>query len=124
MPYIHFTEQEKQKANQADIAAYLAAHGGTVKKCGSECSWESPTGKVSIRCSSWYSQYERVGGGAVGFLQKFYGLSYPEAVRTLLGQSAGTEVVRSSVPKEKKPPQELSVPPKNSDMRRLFAYLT
>ena len=95
MPYIHFTEQEKQQANQADISSYLTSHGETVKKCGSEHSWESPGGKVSIRGSSWYSQYERVGGGAVSFLQKFYGLSYPEAVRSLLGQSAGTEVVRS-----------------------------
>lgn len=129
MPYIHFTEQEKQQANQVDIAAYLAAHGETVRKCGSEQSWESHGGKVSIRGSSWYSQYERVGGGAVSFLQKFYGLSYPEAVRTLLGQSAGNEIIQKpdqappAVSKEKKPPQELSIPPKNSDMRRLFAYL-
>ena len=98
MPYIYFTEQEKQQANQADIAAYLTSHGETVRKCGSEYSWESPAGKVSIRGSSWYSQYERLGGGAVGFLQKFYGLPYPEAVRSLLGQSAGTGIARRPEP--------------------------
>ena len=135
MPYIHFTEQEKQQANQTDITAYLTAHGETVKKCGSESSWESPNGKVSIRGSSWYSQYERVGGGAVGFLQKFYGLSYPEAVRALLGQRAETGMTQrpepappvsspAAVPKEEKPSLPPVLPPRHSDMRRLFAYLT
>ena len=134
MPYIHFTEQEKQQANQTDITAYLTAHGETVKKCGSESSWESPNGKVSIRGSSWYSQYERVGGGAVGFLQKFYGLSYPEAVRALLGQRAETGMTQRPEPASAAsgsvaPPKDeksfpMVLPPRHSNMRRLFAYLT
>lgn len=134
MPYIHFTEQEKQQANQTDITAYLTAHGETVKKCGSESSWESPNGKVSIRGSSWYSQYERVGGGAVGFLQKFYGLSYPEAVRALLGQRAETGMTQRPEPAPAAsgsvaPPKDeksfpMVLPPRHSNMRRLFAYLT
>ena len=125
MPYIHFSEQEKQMANEADIVSYLHSIGESTERHGREHWWESPSGKVSIKGSDWYSQYERVGGGAVGFLQKFYGMKYPDAVRTLLGQDAGKESVR--IPrqqvkeKEKKP---FTVPPKHTDMRRVYAYLT
>ena len=93
MPYIHFTEQEKQQANEADIVTYLNSIGETAERHGREYWWESPSGKVSIKGSDWYSQYERVGGGAVGFLQKFFGMKYPDAVRALLGQHLG-ELVR------------------------------
>ena len=125
MPYIHFSEQEKQMANEADIVSYLHSIGESTERHGREHWWESPSGKVSIRGSDWYSQYERVGGGAVGFLQKFYGMKYPDAVRTLLGQDAGKEIVRTPrqqiKEKEKKP---FAVPPKHTDMRRVYAYLT
>ena len=125
MPYIHFSEQEKQMANEADIVSYLHSIGERTEKHGSEHWWEAPSGKVSIKGSDWYSQYERVGGGPIGFLQKFYGMKYPDAVRSLLGQNAGQEIVRTprqpTKEKEKKP---FAVPPKHTDMRRVYAYLT
>ena len=125
MPYIHFSEQEKQAASEADIASYLKSIGEPIERHGREYWWESPAGKVTIKGSEWYSQYERVGGGAVGFLQKFYGMKYPDAVRTLLGQDAGKEIVRTprqeKKEKEKKP---FAIPPKHTDMRRVYAYLT
>ena len=124
MPYIHFTEQEKQQANETDIVTYLNSIGEITERHGREYWWESPSGKVSIKGSDWYSQYERVGGGAVGFLQKFYGMKYPDAVRTLLGQDAGKEIVRTPrqqiKEKGKKP---FAVPPKHTDMKRVYAYL-
>ena len=85
MPYIKFTEQEKEMANSSSIVDYLSTHGETVQRVGREYIWEAPSGKVSISGSQWYSQYELVGGGAVNFVQKFFGLSYPDAIRSLLG---------------------------------------
>ena len=124
MPYIHFSEQEKQMANDTDIVSYLKSIGEPTERHGNEHWWEAPTGKVSIKGSSWFSQYERVGGGAVGFLQKFYGMKYPEAVQALLGRNAGAELVRAPRNEvKKKEYNSLEIPPKNSDMRRLFAYL-
>ena len=125
MPYIHFSEQEKQMANEADIVSYLHSIGESTERHGREHWWESPSGKVSIKGSDWYSQYERVGGGAVGFLQKFYGMKYPDAVRTLLGQEAGKELIHTprhqTKEKDKKP---FVIPKKHTDMRRVYAYLT
>ena len=123
MPYIHFSEQEKELAKQADIVRFLQAHGEQVKRTGKEFAWDSPAGKVTIRENQWYSQYEQTGGGAVKFLRKFFGMTYPEAVRSLLGESAGQEI-RAAVKEKPKPePKNFSPPPPHSDMRRLYAYL-
>ncbi len=126
MPYIPFSEQDKQTANGADIVSYLQAHGETVKKSGREHLWDSPSGRVSINGSQWYSQYEQTGGGPVGFVQKFFGKSYPEAVRDLLGQGGSPALSQPTTKTKQRPksePKELVLPPKNADMRRLYAYL-
>ena len=68
MSFIYFSEQEKQAANESDIVSFLQRQGQEVKRCGREYMWDSPSGKVSINGSEWYSQYERVGGGAVGLV--------------------------------------------------------
>ena len=76
--------------------------------------------KVTIRGNLWYHQYEQVGGDAVDFVRRFYNKSYPEAMEYLLGGSGGTLAVSPSVQKEEKP---FVLPPKNDNMRRVFAYL-
>ena len=123
MPYIHFSEQEKELAKQADIVRFLQVHGEQVKRTGKEFAWDSPAGKVTIRENQWYSQYEQTGGGAVKFLRKFFGMTYPEAVRSLLGESAGQEIRAAGKEKPKPEPKNFSLPPPHSDMRRLYAYL-
>ena len=75
MPFIKFTEEEKERANATSIADYLTAQGESVKRAGREYMWDAPSGKVSINGGEWYSQYEQVGGGAVNFVRKVYGLA-------------------------------------------------
>ena len=123
MPYINFTEQEKASANASSIVDYLTAHGESVERVGREYVWEAPSGKVSINGSEWFSQYELVGGGAVNFVQKFFGLSYPDAVRSLLGNNAGEEVVGERKQTAIKPKKPFELPEKHTDMRRVYGYL-
>ncbi len=123
MPYINFTEQEKVSANASSIVDYLTAHGESVERVGREYVWEAPSGKVSINGSEWFSQYELVGGGAVNFVQKFFELSYPDAVRSLLGNNAGEEVIGERMPQKIKPKKPFELPEKHTDMRRVYGYL-
>lgn len=123
MPFIKFTEEEKERANATSIADYLIAHGESVKRAGREYMWDAPSGKVSINGGEWYSQYEQVGGGAVNFVRKFYGLSYPEAVRSLLGSNARVELSRTESKPRAEARQPFTLPPKNTDMRRVYGYL-
>ena len=123
MPYINFTEQEKESANSASIVDYLNAHGETVKRAGREYVWDSPTGKVSIHGSEWYSQYEQVGGGAINFVRKFFGLSYPEAVQSLLGSNVESAIIREPREQKRDEKKPFALPEKHTDMRRVYGYL-
>jgi len=123
MPYIKFTDQEKETANASSIVDYLRSHGESVERVGREHVWQAPSGKVSINGNEWFSQYELVGGGAVNFVQKFFGLSYPDAVRSLLGNNAGEEVVGERKQPAIKPKKPFELPEKHTDMRRVYGYL-
>lgn len=130
--YIHFTKEQKQIARQVNIAEMLRSQGETLKHSGSEYEWKDGGQKVTIRGNLWYHQYEQVGGDAVDFVRKFYGKSYPEAVKYLLGGqfeatlNSHNEMVKnnSDVPAhgtERK--IEFKLPKASDNMRRVFAYL-
>lgn len=97
-PYIHFTEEERERARTTDLVELLKSQGETLKRSGSEYEWLDGTQKVTVRGNLWFHQYERVGGDAVGFVRKFYNKEYAEAVQFLLDGKCGT-IVRAK-PKE------------------------
>ena len=123
MPFVKFTEEEKESANASSIVDYLISHGESVKRAGREYVWDSPAGKVSIHGSEWYSQYEQVGGGAINFVRKFFGLSYPEAVQSLLGSNVGTAIIRDPRDQKREGKQPFALPERHTDMRRVYGYL-
>lgn len=117
--YIPFTEQQREQARRTDLAAFLRQCGEEVRKSGSEFAWLDNGQKVTIRGNLWFHQYEQVGGDAVDFACRFYGMDYPEAVLLMLAMGVGT--VQGVVePFEKKP---LELPPKLDNMRRVYGYL-
>lgn len=118
--YIHFTEQQKTQARQTDIAELLRSQGETLKRSGSEYEWLDGGQKVTIRGNLWYHQYDQVGGDAIDFVRRFYNKLYPEAMEYLLGETGGTLTVSPPVQREEK---NFVLPPKNDNMRRVFAYL-
>ena len=118
--YIHFTEQQKEQARQTDIAELLRSQGETLRRSGSEYEWMDGGQKVTIRGNLWYHQYDQVGGDAIDFVRRFYNKLYPEAMGYLLGETGGTLTVSPPVQKEEK---NFVLPPKNDNMRRVFAYL-
>lgn len=59
--YIHFSEEEKEKARNTDLVSFLKHRGEKLKRSGSEYEWKSDSGKVTIRGNLWFHQYEREG---------------------------------------------------------------
>lgn len=118
--YIHFTDEQKAQARQTDIVSLLESQGKTVKRSGSEYEWKDGSQKVTIRGNLWFHQYDRVGGDAIDFVRRFYNKNYAEAVEYLLGNGNGTLITFPPVVKEQKP---FKLPPRNDNMRRVFAYL-
>lgn len=82
--YIHFTEEQKQRAAAVDLEEFLRCRGEKLLSSGREKRLASDH-SVTVRGNEWYDHAEERGGHAVSFVQRFYGLSYPDAVTLLLG---------------------------------------
>ena len=119
--YIHFTDEQKQRAASVDLEEFLRCRGEKLLTSGREKRLARDH-SVTIRGNEWYDHAEERGGHAVSFVQRFYHLSYPEAVTMLLGGELGT-VYPSAEERVDEPPKPFVLPPANSNMRRVYAYL-
>lgn len=118
--YIHFTDEQKERARRTDLVSLLRSQGERLKRSGSEYEWMDGSQKVTVRGNLWFHQYDQKGGDAIDFVRRFYNKTYPEAVEYLLGECGGTLMVSPPVIKEKKP---FELPPKYENMNRVYAYL-
>lgn len=121
MPYIHFTDEQKQRAASVDLVEFLRRQGEILIRSGPEYRLASDH-SITVRGSEWYDHAIEHGGGPVSFVRNYYGLTYPEAVTRLLDGEQGTVVERCTkqVEAEKK---EFALPTAHTDMRRVYAYL-
>ena len=119
MPYIEFTDSQKQRAAAVDLEAFLLSRGERLLLEGRESRLASDH-SVTVQGNEWFDHATKEGGGPVTFVQKFYGLSYPEAMSCLLNGEQGE--IRSAPPKQKEK-REFQLPPRNGTMRRVYAYL-
>ena len=128
MPYIPFTDEQKQLANSVDLAEYLRVRGEKLERVGIEHKliYYDSSGKhdsITIRGSKWFDHKNQTGGGAIKFMQEFYGLDFQTAVQELLGQTV-TPLSHSppkAIAKEEK--KEFRLPEANTNMHRVYAYL-
>lgn len=120
--YIHFTEEEKERANQVDLEHFLLQQGEKLIPSGREKRLSSDH-SITVRGNEWYDHATEEGGYAIDFVKSFYNLSFPDAVTMLLGGSCGA-VYHQASEKREEPKKPFKLPPQNKDMRRTFAYLT
>ncbi len=128
MPYIPFTDEQKQLANSVDLAEYLRVRGEKLERVGIEHKliYYDNSGKhdsITIRGSKWFDHKNQTGGGAIKFMQEFYGMDFQTAVQELLGQRV-TPLSHSppkAIAKEEK--KEFRLPEANTNMHRVYAYL-
>ena len=119
--YVPFTEEQKRRANEVDLEEFLRLRGERLLKSGPERRMASDH-SVTIRGSRWYDHAQEKGGGPVGFVQTFYGLSYPEAVSLLLGGEQG-QAYPAARPEPEPQKAPFALPPPARSNRRVFAYL-
>ena len=128
-PFIPFTEEQKQTANNVELAEFLRMRGETLERAGREYKliYTDGGGKhdsITISGNRWFDHKAQTGGGAIRFMEYFYGMSFADAVQSLLGYTV--EPQQHSPPQktgtaEKK--QEFKLPEANEDMQRVYAYL-
>ena len=129
MPYIPFTDEQKVLANSVDLEQFLRMRGEKLERVGIEHKliYYDSSGKhdsITIRGSKWFDHKNQVGGGAIKFMQEFYGMDFQTAVQELLGRSISP--LSNSPPKadtEEQKTRDFILPEPNSDMHRVYAYL-
>lgn len=128
MPYIPFTDEQKMLANTVDLEQFLRMKGEKLERAGSSSKliYSDGAGRhdsIMIHGSQWFDHKRQIGGGAIRFMQDFYGMTFPQAVEALLGTSVSPLPIRQAadIPKEEK--KEFRLPEKNKTMHRVFAYL-
>ena len=118
-----FTDTEMQIARETDLPELLSHLGYQVKRVGRfHTTAEMDSLRIKDR-RTWFRYSQNTGGDAITFLQQFCGKSFPEAVEYLLTFHGKARDAPLPQPKPNSPKQEFSLPPRNADDRRVFAYL-
>lgn len=143
-----YTQEQIDKANQTNLEEFLQQKGERLKKTGSESVliYKDSTGEhdsISVRRNRWYDHKNMRGGYPLKFMQEFYGMSFRTAMKELLhgeepgpGRKKNKENEKSVRQPEKAAVQEnqeriacpsekseFILPEKDSNMKRVFAYL-
>ena len=128
MPYIPFTDEQKVLANSVDLEQFLRMRGEKLERVGREHKliYYDGSGRhdsITLRGSTWFDHKNQVGGGAIKFMQEFYGMDFQTAVQELLGQRVTP--LSHSPPKvsAKEEKKEFRLPETNTNMHRVYAYL-
>ena len=88
-----YTREQIQRADDTDLYVFLSGRGESFKRCGKEYRWLRHD-SVMINKSEWYRFSQNKGGHAIDFMKEFYGLSFAEAVKELLGEEGVGETNR------------------------------
>ena len=117
-----FTDTEMQIARETDLPELLTHLDYQVRRIG---RYHTTAEMDSLRIKdrrTWFRYSQNTGGDAITFLQQFCGKSFPEAVEYLLTFHGKARDASIPQPKPISPKQALSLPPRNADDRRVFAY--
>ena len=142
-----YTQEQIDKANQTNLEEFLQQKGEHLRKTGSESVliYKDSTGEhdsISVRGNRWYDHKNMRGGYPLKFMQEFYGMNFRTAMQELLngeepelGRKKNTEQEKPKVSEETEvngntakcedgtKKSEFKLPEKDSNMKRLFAYL-
>ena len=88
-----YTREQIQRADDTDLYVFLSGRGESFKRCGKEYRWLRHD-SVMINKNEWYRFSQNKGGHAIDFMKEFYGLSFAEAVKELLGEEGAGETNR------------------------------
>ena len=127
MPYIPYTDEQKQLANSVNLPTFLRMRGETLIPVGREFKliYHDECGKhdsITISGSQWYDHKNQIGGGPIKFMREHYGMNFQEAMQALLGHTALplSHEIQPVMEKEKK---EFKLSEANDNMHRVYAYL-
>ena len=117
---MYYTQEQIDRANQADLVLFLQSQGEPLERAGQEYRWKRHD-SLTVRGNKWYRHSQSKGGGPVDFVMEFFGKSFTEAVELLTGEKG------AAPPPDRPSPATFSdfrLPPRSPDNRTARNYLT
>ena len=111
---MYYTQEQIDRANQADLVLFLQSQGEPLERAGQEYRWKRHD-SLTVRGNKWYRHSQSKGGGPVDFVMEFFGKSFTEAVELLTGE-------KGAAPPQDSP--QFRLPPRSPDNRTARNYLT
>ena len=112
-----YTQAQIDRANQTDLASFLQTQGETLTRSGREYRWKEHD-SLTLRENKWFRHSRSKGGYPIDFVMEFYGMSFPEAVRLLTGESGEGQTEAGTAP-----PTEFRLPLHGKTNDRAIQYL-
>lgn len=82
---MYYTQEQIDRANQADLVSFLQSQGEQLIRAGQEYRWKRHD-SLTVRGNKWYRHSQSKGGAPVDFVMEFFGKSFTEAVELLTGE--------------------------------------
>ncbi len=125
-----YTKEQIMAADSMDLAAFLESRGYALSREGRQHHLKEHD-SLYIKGNQWYWFSQRKGGKAISFLTEYEGMTFTEAMRTLLGEEPAEALDKRSAPKpapaanEQEPAvsRELMLPEPAPGNNAVFAYL-
>ena len=117
---MYYTQEQIDRANQADLVSFLQGRGEHLTRAGQEYRWKRHD-SLTVRGNKWYRHSQSKGGAPIDFVMEFFGKSFTEAVELLAGEKGATP------PPDRPSPAAFSdfrLPPRSTDNRTARNYLT
>ena len=116
---MYYTQEQIDRANQADIVSFLQSQGEQLTRAGQEYRWKRHN-SLTVRGNKWYRHSQSKGGGPVDFVMGFFGKSFTEAVELLTGEQGAAAPDRPSPA----PLSDFRLPPRSDTAGQVKSYLT
>ena len=117
---MYYTQEQIDRANQADLVSFLQSQGEQLTRAGQEYRWKRHD-SLTVRGNKWYRHSQSKGGAPIDFVMEFFGKSFTEAVELLTGE-------KGAAPSPDRPSHapifDFRLPPRSTDNRIARNYLT
>ena len=115
---MYYTQEQIDRANQADLVSFLQSQGEQLTRAGNEYRWKRHD-SLTIWGNKWYRHRQSKGGGPVDFVMEFYGKSFTEVVELLTGEKGA-----APPPDSPAPLSDFRLPPRSPTAEQVKRYLT
>ena len=88
---MYYTQEQIDRANQADLVSFLQSLGEQLTRAGNEYRWKRHD-SLTVRGNKWYRHSQSKGGAPIDFVMEFFGKSFTEAVELLTGEKGAALV--------------------------------